>query len=380
MASDAVKYGLPLLIIGLIVGAVLGAYMLAPKPSEVGGAATTVTQTKTLTVTTTKTVTAAGKPTYRWNVKLSTTGGYFEANLPVLVALAKGYFDEEGIGLELIIVKGGSEARKQLIAGEVDFIAQSSVHAGIAISAGADVKLVVPTFRLATVGICVTKELEGKVVDIEDLKGKAIGITRFGSLTWTMANYYLKKAGLDPEKDVTIVEIGSDIAAITAALQQGKIQAYMAWTPVFYKLTKENIAFPLINPLDEETHRRWIGESSLEAGIITRGDVIEEDPELVLRFVNAIKKALLYIGTASPEEIADTLLGSDRTKEYVGYSKADLVEIIKLLKPGFNLYGLPSPSSWETGPYVKLQRALPEKFKPVTFKQAVDWRFSGIRL
>ena len=64
----------------------------------------------------------------------------------------------------------------------------------------------------------------------------------------------------------------------------------------------------------------------------------------------------------------------------MGYSKADLVEIIKLLKPGFNLYGLPSPSSWETGPYVKLQRALPEKFKPVTFEQAVDWRFSGIRL
>lgn len=376
MASAAIKYGIPLLLIGLILGAVLGMYTLAPRQPVAEKVTTTVTTTRTITVT--ETISAAGKPSYRWNVKLSTTGGYFEANLPVLVALAKGYFDEEGINLELIIVKGGSEARKQLIAGEVDFIAQSSVHAGIAVSAGANVKLIVPTFRLATVGIVVSKDLEGKVRDITDLKGMAIGITRFGSLTWAMANYYLKKAGLDPEKDVTLVEIGSDIAAIAAALQQGKIQAYMAWTPVFYKLPKEGIAFPLINPLDEETHRKWIGESSLEAGILIRAETIEKDPELVLRFVNAIKKALLYISTASAEEIADTLLKSDKTKEYVGYSKADLVEIIKLLKPGINAYGLPDPNSWETGPYVKLQQALPEKLKPVSFEQAVDWRYSGL--
>ncbi len=383
IVSAAAKFGAPFLIIGILIGLGIGFFVFPQQaqqqPAAPAPGAETVTVTETKTVTETRTVTAeAAKPMYRWNVKLSTTGGYFEANLPVLVALAKGYFDEEGINVELIIVKGGSEARKQLIAGDVDFIAQSSVHAGIAISAGADIKLVVPTFRLSTVGICVTSELKDEVKDIADLKGKAIGITRFGSLTWTMANYYLSKAGLDPEKDVTIVEIGSDLAAIVAALQQGKIQAYMCWTPVIYKLTTEGIAYTLVNPLDVEQHRKWIGESSLEAGIITRTDVIEKDPELVMRFVSAIKKALLYITTSSAEDVARTLINSDRVKQYVGYSEEDLVKIIRLLKPGYNQFGLPDPMSWDTGPYVKLQQALPDKFKPVSFEQAVDWRFSGL--
>ncbi|MDT7895930.1 MAG: ABC transporter substrate-binding protein [Desulfurococcales archaeon] len=373
-------------LIGLVIGIAAGfiasqalynpSQTPAPSP-QIAGQTVTITKLDTRTYTVTSTITA-GYTQPRWNIKISSTTGYFEANLPVLVAIAKGYFNEEGIKVTFIPVKGGAEARKQLVAGDVDFIAQSPLHAGIAISAGADIRVVVPTYRLSSVGICVSSALKDRVKSVSDLRGMAIGISAFGSLTWAMVNYYAIKSGLDPQRDLTIVEIGSDIAAIVASLQQGKIQAYACWTPIIYELTKRGLAYTLINPLNPEEHRKWIGESSLEAGILTRGDVINKNPELVARVVAAVKKALLYISITPSTDIAKLLLQNEETNQFVGYPEEDLVKIIDMLKPGYNTYGLPDPRSWETGPYVILQKLLPDQFKPVSFEQAVDWRFSGL--
>jgi ABC-type nitrate/sulfonate/bicarbonate transport system substrate-binding protein len=373
-------------LIGLVIG--IGAGFIASQalyqpsqapspPPQIAGQTVTITKVDARTYTVTSTMTA-GYIQPRWNIKISSTAGYFEANLPVLVAMAKGYFNEEGIKVTFIPVKGGAEARKQLVAKDVDFIAQSPLHAGIAISAGADVKVVVPTYKLSSVGICVASALKDRVKSVSDLRGMAVGISAFGSLTWAMINYYAIRAGLDPQRDLTIVEIGSDIAAIVTALQQGKIQAYACWTPIIYELTKRDLAYTLINPLNPEEHRKWIGESSLEAGILTRGDVINKDPELVARVVAAVKKALIYISITPSAEIAKLLLQNEETKQFVDYPEEDLIKIINLLKPGYNIYGLPDPRSWETGPYVILQKLLPDQFKPVSFEQAVDWRFSGL--
>ncbi|MEM4970499.1 MAG: ABC transporter substrate-binding protein [Sulfolobales archaeon] len=381
MLSTIIKFGAPFLITGIVVGLAIGLLAVPQTPQKelgtiTGGEIRTLIVTKTMVETK---ILEAAKPVYKWRIKIASTGGYFEANLPVLVAMAKGYLDEEGIKVdEFVTVKGGADARKLLVAGQVDFIAQSTLHAGIAISAGADVKTIVLTYKLSSIGLCISSSLKDRVKNISDLKGLVIGISSFGSLTWAMANYYISKAGLDPNKDVTFAEIGADLPAIVAALQQGKIHAYTCFGPVLYTLTSKGIAFTLINPYDYEQHKKWIGEASLEAGILTRGDIIQRDPELILRMVNAIKKALLYIAMESPENIAKTLINNEKVKQYVGYSEEDLVGIIKTLKPGFSISGSFNPKAWETSPYVLLQQALPKEFKPVSFEQAIYWRFAGL--
>jgi ABC-type nitrate/sulfonate/bicarbonate transport system substrate-binding protein len=372
------------LVIGLLIGGLVLGPVVAPSPAVPARTitqivATTVTQAVTIpgpTVTVTKEV----PPTPLYKVKIGTIAAYFEALVPVLVALSLGYFEEERLAVDVILFPGGAEVRKALVAGEVDFGAQGSVHVGIAQNAGVDLKAVLTTFEFSTIDLLVRKELKDKVKTLPDLKGKIIGVTRFGSLTWAMAIKYVAMAGLDPKKDVTIVEVGSDLAAIAAALKTGKIDIFTGWTIVTYTMMKEDIAYPLLNILDPQQHEKYIGSTStMEAVITAMGKTIKEKPDLVIRVVSAIKKALIYMNTHTPEEVADVILRNRKTAELAGLPREDLVGMLKLMREGFSKDGLLSKSGWEFGAYNELVKALPAEFKSISFEQAIEPTFAGIK-
>jgi ABC-type nitrate/sulfonate/bicarbonate transport system substrate-binding protein len=372
------------LVIGLLIGGLVLGPVVAPAPAVPARTitqivATTVTQAVTIpgpTVTVTKEV----PPTPLYKVKIGSIAAYFEALVPVLVALSLGYFEEERLAVDVILFPGGAEVRKSVVAGEVDFGAQGSVHVGIAQNAGVDLKAVLTTFEFSTIDLLVRKELKDKVKTLPDLKGKIIGVTRFGSLTWAMAIKYVAMAGLDPKKDVTIVEVGSDLAAIAAALKTGKIDVFTGWTIVTYTMMKEDIAYPLLNILDPQQHEKYIGSTStMEAVITAMGKTIKEKPDLVIRVVSAIKKALIYMNTHTPEEVADVILRNRKTAELAGLPRDDLVGMLKLMREGFSKDGSLSKSGWEFGAYNELVKALPAEFKPFSFEQAIEPTFAGIK-
>ncbi len=372
------------LVIGLLIGGLVLGPVVAPSPAVPARTitqivATTVTQAVTIpgpTVTVTKEV----LPTPLYKVKIGSIAAYFEALVPVLVALSLGYFEEERLAVDVILFPGGAEVRKAVVAGEVDFGAQGSVHVGIAQNAGVDLKAVLTTFEFSTIDLLVRKELKDKVKTLPDLKGKIIGVTRFGSLTWAMAIKYVAMAGLDPKKDVTIVEVGSDLAAIAAALKTGKIDVFTGWTIVTYTMMKEDIAYPLLNILDPQQHEKYIGSTStMEAVITAMGKTIKEKPDLVIRVVSAIKKALIYMNTHTPEEVADVILRNRKTAELAGLPRDDLIGMLKLMREGFSKDGSLSKSGWEFGAYNELVKALPAEFKPISFEQAIEPTFAGIK-
>jgi NitT/TauT family transport system substrate-binding protein len=372
------------LVIGLLIGGLVLGPVVAPSPAVPARTitqivATTVTQAVTMpgpTVTVTKEV----PPTPLYKVKIGSIAAYFEALVPVLVALSLGYFEEERLAVDVILFPGGAEVRKAVVAGEVDFGAQGSVHVGIAQNAGVDLKAVLTTFEFSTIDLLVRKELKDKVKTLPDLKGKIIGVTRFGSLTWAMAIKYVAMAGLDPKKDVTIVEVGSDLAAIAAALKTGKIDVFTGWTIVTYTMMKEDIAYPLLNILDPQQHEKYIGSTStMEAVITAMGKTIKEKPDLIMRVVSAIKKALIYMNTHTPEEVADVILRNRKTAELAGLPREDLVGMLKLMREGFSKDGSLSKSGWEFGAYNELVKALPAEFKPIPFEQAIEPTFAGIK-
>jgi NitT/TauT family transport system substrate-binding protein len=372
------------LVIGLLIGGLVLGPVVAPAPAVPARTitqivATTVTQAVTIpgpTVTVTKEV----PPTPLYKVKIGSIAAYFEALVPVLVALSLGYFEEERLAVDVILFPGGAEVRKAVVAGEVDFGVQGSVHVGIAQNAGVDLKAVLTTFEFSTIDLLVRKELKDKVKTLPDLKGKIIGVTRFGSLTWAMAIKYVAMAGLDPKKDVTIVEVGSDLAAIAAALKTGKIDVFTGWTIVTYTMMKEDIAYPLLNILDPQQHEKYIGSTStMEAVITAMGKTIKEKPDLVMRVVSAIKKALIYMNTHTAEEVADVILRNRKTAELAGLPKEDLVGMLKLMREGFSKDGSLSKSGWEFGAYNELVKALPAEFKPIPFEQAIEPTFAGIK-
>ncbi|MCS7116168.1 MAG: ABC transporter substrate-binding protein [Nitrososphaerales archaeon] len=313
-----------------------------------------------------------------YETTIGVIAAYYEASLPVLVAEAMGYFDAEGVKVNFLTFPGGADARKALVAGEVQFAAQGSIHGLIARGAGADVKIVAPIYDLSTIAMFVRKELKDVVKDVSDLKGRVIGCSRFGSLTWGMAVLYLKKAGLDPAKDVTFIEVGSDPIAVTAALTAGKIDAYPAFTPITFKWLKENVAYPLIEIWKPEVHLKWIGSTvSTETSLLTREDIIKKNPELVQKVVNALKKGLSYIKTRSSSEIADVLLRNPKTAEqFAGLPKEDVLGILDLLKPGYS-DGVFTREGYMAmaGPLVEF-KIVP---KDIPFEECVDWRFAGLK-
>src|SRR5438445_8173164 len=122
-----------------------------------------------------------------------------------------------------------------------------------------------------------------KIEKPEQLKGKSLGISRFGTSIDTSARIALRHFGLVPEKDVAIVQIGS-IESIVAALQGNRIQAGI-------------LSYPSIGRAKKLGHRSLLDIASLgipyaSTSMTTRSRLIREDPDLVRRYMNAQVEAI----------------------------------------------------------------------------------------
>lgn len=308
-------------------------------------------------------------PSQKISVKIGTTVAYYEALIPLLVADSMGYFSAEGLNVTLVGYQGGADARKALVAKEVDFIAQSSVHAGIAQSAGADVVIVMSLHEVNTIDLCARTGINS----IQDLRGKVVGVTVEGSLSWASAVGYLSREGLKPGEDVKIIGIGSDPAVIVSSLQQGKIDAFACWTNIYYILVKNNISKPLLNIItDPKVHEKYLGTARIvEVAILSLRD--DAKREAAVKVKNALKKALEYINSHSEPDIADAVMKSKFAVRLLGdIKREDLIAIIQLLKPGYSKDGSVWKEGWDKGTYSQLlQPSMSQQLKPVPFEKVV---------
>ncbi len=151
-------------------------------------------------------------------------------NAPLWVAQEGGYLAEEGIDASVEYVATSTTLTQAMLAGEVA-VADSGQEALVAADlAGADlVAVAVGTDRFIF-------RLFGAepVRSIPDLRGRRLGITRYGSTTDTVSRLLLKRNGLDPDRDVTIVQVGG-VPEILAALQSGSIDAGALSPPTMFR-------------------------------------------------------------------------------------------------------------------------------------------------
>ena len=125
------------------------------------------------------------------------------ASLPTWVAKDGGYFAREGVPAELIYIRGGPQTLSALVSGEVPF---AQVYGGAIAAAnitGADVAIVAGLINQPFFSIITTKGIEKP----EDLRGKKIGITTFGSATDFALRLALKKWGLKADSEVSLLQM-----------------------------------------------------------------------------------------------------------------------------------------------------------------------------
>jgi sulfonate transport system substrate-binding protein len=160
--------------------------------------------------------------------------------LPLTIAEQLGYFKDAGLNVTISDFKGGSAALRAVVGGSADVVSGAYEHT-ISLQGK---KLYYQAFVLQgrlpqiVLGIATAKAAHFK--SFKDLKGMKIGVTAPGSSTNNLVKQLLVKAGLDPDKDVSIVGVGTGATAI-AAMQSGEIDALSNVDPVMTKLEREGV-------------------------------------------------------------------------------------------------------------------------------------------
>ena len=140
------------------------------------------------------------------------------ASLPTWVAQDGGYFAREGVPAELIYIRGGPQTMSALISGEVPF---AQIYGGALVAAGltgADVVIVAGIINQPFFSIVTIKGIDKP----EDLRGKKIGISTFGSATDFALRLALKKWGIKADSEVSILQMRG-VPEILPAMASGSL-------------------------------------------------------------------------------------------------------------------------------------------------------------
>ena len=199
--------------------------------------------------------------------------------MPPWMAREAGIFTKHGLEVEVIATPSGVEGMNALIAGEVQFL---QIAGGTTVSAalgGADVIILGTTIDTFVQNLMVRPEIE----KAEQLKGKSLGISRFGTSIDTGARVALRHFGLVPEKDVAIVQVGS-VESTVLAMQGNRVQAGILSYPSIARAKKLGMRVLL----DVGS----LGIPYASTGMTTRGRLVREDPDLMRRYMAAQVEAI----------------------------------------------------------------------------------------
>jgi len=223
-----------------------------------------------------------------------------------------GLFVKEGLEDQMILIPSGSQLAQVTVAGEVEIGALNGSSAMAAALQGADIKIIGNTTNKMIFSIYARPEIK----TVEGLKGKKIGISRFGSSTDISARYALRKHGLDPQKDVTIVQMGA-MSSIMGGLQGGAIEAGLVSPPTLFAVEKmgfkeilsiTDMDLPFPNP-----------------SLVVQGGIIRNRPDTIDRFMRAYARGIARAR-------------GDREFTYKSLAKYTKIEDSAVLAKAYDLY------------------------------------------
>ena len=247
----------------------------------------------------------------------------------VYVARHLDLFAEEGLEVEIITAQGGGPDTQALLAGEVQFNMTAVSQLISAHQEGAPIIGVVSILSRVVVNGVMHKDVAqakgiGTNTPLRDklaaLRGLTVGVTRQGSLTYQIATYATRKAGLTPNEDTVLLAVGGGTAMI-ASLEQRKVDVIFNSPPEPQEAIREGFGVMLMdNTAGEDPD---LGDF-LQQVLLVRTDYARDNPETVHKMVRAFVRANRWVNERSAEELAallrnyfpqmpeETLLGSAR--------------------------------------------------------------------
>ncbi|HWH77251.1 MAG TPA: ABC transporter substrate-binding protein [Candidatus Binatus sp.] len=195
-------------------------------------------------------------------------------NIPFWVALDGGEFKKVGLDVDPVLISGGSKSMQALLSGGLD-VAQ--VSGGVSVQAalsGADVTIIATASNSMSAGVIASKEIKSYA----DLRGKKIGIASFGGNNDIGLRYAFKKNNINPDKDVTFLQLGGERNRLTA-LERGAIAATIISPPGLF--VAEAQGYARLGDLNA------MGMRYPELSLVVRKRDLKERRDFVRRFLRA---------------------------------------------------------------------------------------------
>ena len=246
---------------------------------------------------------AQSKDLTRMRVSYSSIGA---ASLATWVGTDTGIFNKHGLDVSLVYIGGGPRAMATTIANETQITQGAGTGSILAKLGGADTVMFATIIDTTPQSLVVIQDIRGP----QDLKGKKLGVTRFGALSDFGVRKYLEKAGLDADKDVTILQLGG-LPEILAAIQSGAIHGGALSSPALTKA--KQLGFREIMDLGE-LGIRYPGTSYM-----TTETYIKSHRPLVIQFLKGVIESTHYL--SRNKEVAVRVL-----KKYTKIDEAPVLE------------------------------------------------------
>lgn len=195
------------------------------------------------------------------------------------VARDRGYFQKEGLEVDLILMRGGV-ANQALIAGNVEFTTVPTAGLQAALQ-GAPLKVVLSTFHKPMFWLYSRAEIKS----VRELSGKKVAVSSLGAAGDSALRELIKKNGMDENRDVAILAIGTTATRL-GALSTGVVDAAMMTFPHNITAAESGLR-ELVSFIASDIIQ-------LQGAIVTRDALLNSDAPLVERFLRATIRGIVY--------------------------------------------------------------------------------------
>jgi len=226
-------------------------------------------------------------------IRVATTAATSTEKVAFALAKEAGILKKHNLDLEIILITGGPVAMQALLAKSLDIVTTSATVFLHGFVEGADVKIVGGVNNRFPY----TFFTRPNITTAAQLRGKLIGITRYGSTDELATRMALEQFGLTA-KDVKFIQGGGSAGRINA-LQAGSIEGTSLISGVSHVARKAGMN-PMFDFADKEIDYQM-------TGVVARGDYLKNSAESLRRFLRAYVESIRYYKTNREGAIKETM-------------------------------------------------------------------------
>ena len=211
--------------------------------------------------------------------------GLSPATAMLWVAQEGKLFEKNGLNPEILFLRNNL-GQSAMIAGEIEMCSYSASLMAPARVQGADLVMIVSFQQKLNYRLVVRPEIRS----LADLRGKVLGVTRYGTVNDATMRLLINKLGLNPERDVTLIQVGDSAPVVATSLIAGKTFDGALLQPPYYNKAVE-AGFRVFANMEE------MDIPFQQVGLNTTQRLIAKNPDLVRRVVKSIIEGVQVIRT-----------------------------------------------------------------------------------